>query len=115
MKRILVVDDNEAFRGMLERTLKNNGLEALGASDTRQALAAASAADAVLLDIVLGLENGWETLRRLREVTQAPIVLMSGVGVDEDMRLDAKKLGAQDVLQKPFDLDRLLDCLSRLT
>jgi DNA-binding response OmpR family regulator len=40
--------------------------------------------------------------------------MMSGVCVDQEVRLDAEKLGAQDVLQKPFTPDQLRSCVTRL-
>jgi DNA-binding response OmpR family regulator len=116
MPRILVVDDEEKVRRMIVRTLERHGLEALPAGSTKEACAALASPgiDAVILDIVLGLENGWETLRQLRESSAVPIILMSGASVDDEVRLDAEKLGAQGVLQKPFGADQLMACLAGL-
>jgi DNA-binding response OmpR family regulator len=114
MKRVLVVDDRPEFLRMIERVLETHGHKPLLAADTKQAIEGVDEADLILLDVVLGLENGWDTLRKLRERTAAPIVVMSGADVDDEMRRDALALGAQDVLQKPFDVDSLLSCLARL-
>ncbi|OGR56471.1 MAG: hypothetical protein A2X36_11155 [Elusimicrobia bacterium GWA2_69_24] len=116
MQRILVVDDEHYVRDVIARTLKMHGLAALPACSTQEALAALAGQqfDAILIDIVLGPENGWETLRQIRQSNNVPIVMMSGVCVDDDIRLDAEKLGAQDVLPKPFTADQLMNCIARL-
>ena len=115
MKRILVVDDDTDFLHMAARTLEKRGFSAIPVAGTQAALAALEQGrvDAVLLDVVLGRENGWETLRRLHESNPAPILLMSGA-VDDDMRIDAQKLGALGVIQKPFEWDSVIEKLSQV-
>lgn len=114
--KVLIIDNDAHLSGMLTRLLENRGYSPLRAVNTETALKTLSLVrvDAVLLDVVLGRENGWETLRRMREVSPVPIVLMTGVGVDEEMRGDATQLGAQGVLQKPFETADLIKLLGRL-
>lgn len=114
MKLILVVDDDENLRRMVSRLLESLGYEGITASDTAQALEVLSAetVDAVLLDVVLGAENGWEALRRIRDAGRVPVVMMSGATMDEDAQRDAAAMEAQGVLQKPFTSGDLADCLS---
>jgi DNA-binding response OmpR family regulator len=114
MKCILVVDDSADFSRMLKRTLEQHSMEAIAVDTTDMArtVLAAKPVDAVMIDIVLGTENGWETLRLLREISDVPILLMSGIDVDDDVRIDAQKLGAQGVLKKPFETAELLNSLS---
>jgi len=116
MKCILVVDDSADFRRMLKRTLEQHGMEAIPVDTTEMArtVLAVKPIDAVMVDIVLGAENGWETLRLLREISDVPILLMSGIDVDDDVRIDAEKLGAQGVLKKPFETSELLNTLSQI-
>jgi two-component system response regulator ResD len=116
MKRVLVIDDNANFARMLVRTLEKNGINALTADCTKAASLALSLmpVDAVILDIVLGRENGWDTLQQLRKLSDTPILLVTGAGVDDAMKLDAEKLGAQGVLQKPFESKELMILLSSL-
>lgn len=116
MKLILVVDDDESLRRMVSRLLESLGYAALTAADTARALEAlrSEPVDAVLLDVVLGAENGWEALRRMRDAGRVPVVMMSGATMDEEVRRDASALGAQAVLQKPFEAHELLACLTSL-
>lgn len=116
MKLILVVDDDENLRRMVSRLLESLGYAALTAPDTAAALETLRArpVDAVLLDVVLGAENGWEALRRMRDAGRVPVVMMSGATMDEDAQRDAAAMEAQGVLQKPFTSGDLADCLSGL-
>lgn len=112
----MVVDDDHDLRRMVARLLAIHGISSVAAADTQEALAALASGrvDAVLLDVVLGAENGWETLRRIREAGAVPVVMMSGATMDEDTRKDALTMGAQAILAKPFESYELLNCLSRL-
>ena len=114
MKVILVVDDDADVRHMLTRLLASHGMAAEAAGSTEETLKilAAKRLDAVLLDVTLGLENGWETLRHIRETSAVPVGMMSGSAMDEDARKDAVAMGAQGVLQKPFEPQALLDSLA---
>jgi two-component system, OmpR family, KDP operon response regulator KdpE len=113
-KRVLIVDDDPGMRRMLELTLKSYGLTPILAQNTQQALSRVAAADVILLDLALGQEDGWETLRMLREVAKTPVVIMSGSDVDDALRLDARTRGAQGIVQKPFDMDGLLSFIGEL-
>ena len=116
MKLILVVDDDENLRRMVSRLLESLGYAAVTAPDTASALEALRSrpVDAVLLDVVLGAENGWEALRRVRGAGRVPVVMMSGATMDEDAQRDAAAMEAQGVLQKPFTSGDLADCLDGL-
>lgn len=114
MKLILVVDDDDNIRRMTTRLLDSLGYTSMGAANEDDALKALASGrvDAVLLDVVLGNENGWEALRRIREAGQVPVVMMSGATMDEDVRKDALAMGGQGILQKPFEIHNLLACLN---
>lgn len=116
MKLILVVDDDESLLHMSTRLLETLGYRGVSAPDTATALRLlrSDAVDAVLLDVVLGAENGWEALRLIREAGPVPVVMMSGATMDEDVSKDAAALEAQGVLQKPFTSGDLADCLKAL-
>lgn len=113
MKLILVVDDEDDLRRMTTRLLDGLGYAAVAAANEEEALAALASGrvDAVLLDVVLGDKNGWEALRRIREAGKVPVVMMSGATMDADVLKDALAMGAQDILQKPFETHDLLICL----
>lgn len=116
MKLILVVDDDAGIRHMVTRLLAGHSIGAVTAASTEEALKtlALGRVDAVLLDVTLGKENGWETLRHIRETSEVPVVMMSGSSMDVDACKDAVAMGAQGVLQKPFESQQLLNCLARL-
>jgi CheY-like chemotaxis protein len=79
MTRVLVADDNPAFRSLCARLLEAQGLRVVGeAADagTTMRLARALAPDMVVLDVHLGRHDGWEVARRLRALDRAPRVVM---------------------------------------
>lgn len=114
--RILVVDDEPAVRGALERALRLNGYEVELASDGRAALEllVESPPDAVVLDVLMPEVDGLEVCRRLREGgNRTPVLMLTardGVA-DRVLGLDA---GADDYVVKPFALEELLARLRAL-
>ena len=107
--RILVVDDDEQIRAMLRRVLHVEGYEialAATAAEARAALAGA-APDLVLLDITLPDDDGRDLLASVRERSDVPIVLLTGLG-DEADRILGLKLGADDYVVKPFSPGELV-------
>lgn len=116
MGRILVVDDDPGVRGMLPRLLADLGHRADAVATTAEMEAALAAAeyDLLMLDVVLDKENGWEALRLARERTPAPVMMVSGASMDAEALADARTLGAQAVLQKPFERADLAAALAEL-
>ncbi|HAM36424.1 MAG TPA: hypothetical protein DEB40_06140 [Elusimicrobia bacterium] len=115
-KTVLIVDDDPNFTRMLARLLKSRGFDATVASTMEAArrLIGHNSADAILLDVVLGSENGWDVLGALRRLCRTPVVMMTGGPVDEETRIDARMLGASDVLGKPFSPAELCGVLERV-
>ncbi|MGC2169014.1 MAG: response regulator transcription factor [Acidimicrobiales bacterium] len=105
MTKILVVDDDQEMTKMLEKYLSNEGYQVTVATTGAAALAAASATEPelVLLDIVLGAEDGREILRDLRSISDVPVVFLTGRGLETE-RIAGLKLGADDYVVKPFSL-----------
>ncbi len=114
--RVLVVDDDQAVRESLRRSLKFNGYDVDLAGDGADALAtiARSAPDAVVIDVMMPRLDGIETTKALRASgNDLPILVLTardGVG-DRVEGLDA---GADDYLTKPFALEELLARLRAL-
>ena len=109
LPRILVVDDEAAIRRLLATVLSSNGFTVHQAETGSLGLAAAAAVrpDLILLDLGLPDLDGVEVLKRLREWSQTPIIVLS-VREREDDKVAALDAGADDYLTKPFGVPELL-------
>jgi len=103
--KILVVDDDAEITKLLENYLTGEGYEVVVAASGASALTAASSAepDLVLLDIVLGAEDGRDVLRELRLISDVPTIFLTGRGLEAE-RIAGLKMGADDYIVKPFAL-----------
>ncbi|HYM69304.1 MAG TPA: response regulator, partial [bacterium] len=107
--RVLVVDDEEPIRRLLRAALAARGYRVFEASTGQGALATAGAVhpDLVILDLGLPDLDGLDVIRRLREWSSTPIVVLS-VRDWEDHKVAALDAGADDYLTKPFSTLELL-------
>ena len=105
MTKILVVDDDAEITKLLENYLTGEGYDVVVASSGASALTATSLSepDLVLLDIVLGAEDGRDVLRELRLISDVPTIFLTGRGLESE-RIAGLKLGADDYIVKPFAL-----------
>ena len=113
---ILVVDDDQAVRDSLKRSLEYNAYEVSTAEDGVQALArlAAVRPDAVIMDVMMPRLDGLETTRMLRAAgNDVPILVLTARDAVGD-RVDGLDAGGDDYLAKPFALDELLARLRAL-
>ncbi len=108
--RILVVDDEPAIRRALRPPLMELGFQVAEASRGEEALQALRSAtyDAVLLDINMPGIGGIETLRRIRAFAPRLPVLMLTVRDDEEDKVEALDVGADDYVTKPFSTRELI-------
>ena len=108
MGYILVVDDDPHIRELVRVILQKEGYMAEEAVDGQAALEkmTESAADMVVLDIMMPNMDGWELCKRLREDYDIPILMLTAKGEKYD-KLRGFKLGTDDYLVKPFDPDEL--------
>lgn len=114
---ILVVDDDQAVRDSLKRSLHYSGYEVATASDGVEALAHLSAhrVDAVIMDVMMPRLDGLETTRMLRgQGNDVPILVLTARDAVGD-RVDGLDAGADDYMAKPFALDELMARLRALT
>ena len=114
---ILVVDDDQAVRDSLARSMQYSGYEVSTATDGLEALAKLSAidADAVIMDVMMPRLDGLETTRMLRQTgNDVPILILTARDAVGD-RVDGLDAGADDYMVKPFALDELLARLRALT
>ena len=115
--QILVVDDDQAVRDSLARSLKYSGDEVTTAADGVEALAqlAGHTPDAVIMDVMMPRLDGLETTRMLRQSgNDVPILILTARDAVGD-RVDGLDAGADDYMVKPFALDELLARLRALT
>jgi DNA-binding response OmpR family regulator len=107
--RVLIIDDDARLYALLEEYLSENGVSAAHAPDGLAGLEclARDTFDAVLLDIMMPRLGGLETLRRIREKGQVPVIMLTAKG-DETDRVVGLELGADDYLPKPFSPRELL-------
>ncbi len=106
--KILVVDDDPDIAGLLKHFLEIKGWCVQTAADGPQALELfrKESPDLVILDVILPGMDGWAVLKKIREQSQVPVLMLTGKDAPTDK---AKGLlsGADDYIAKPFDLAEL--------
>lgn len=109
MPKILIVDDEASIRNTLRDILEYEKFEVDDAAEGATALEKAKANnfDAILLDIKMPRMDGMEVLDKLLDMTDTPVIMISGHGTIETA-VEAIKMGAYDYIAKPLDLNRLL-------
>jgi two-component system alkaline phosphatase synthesis response regulator PhoP len=110
MQRILVVEDEQSLLEMIAFNLELEGYEVRTVANGRQAQELANNLaqfDLVILDVMLPEVSGLDVCRTFRAVSKVPILFLSAKGTTID-RIAGLKLGANDYLPKPFDLEELL-------
>jgi DNA-binding response OmpR family regulator len=106
---ILIIDDDTRLSAMLADYLAGNGFSVRRAATGEAGLAevARRAPDAVVLDVMMPGIDGLETCRRIRAVSDVPVLMLTAKG-DETDRIVGLELGADDYLPKPFNPRELL-------
>lgn len=105
---VLVVDDEENIREAIAFTLRREGFEVLEAATGHDAVEQAThEPDVIVLDIMLPGIDGLEVLRRVRAVSNVPVLMLSAKG-DEIDRVVGLEIGADDYITKPFAMRELV-------
>ncbi len=118
MPHVLVIDDDVDILRMLKLALTTSGFEATLAASGLDGLRRAyeTHPDAIILDVMMPMHDGFETCRRLREMTDVPIIFLTAKGTVDDI-VRGLALGADDYVIKPFNkkelISRLVACLRR--
>ncbi len=115
MSRLLVVDDEPNMRAMLADILETEGHEVVGFEEAEQALdlLGRESFDAAILDLNLPGISGMEMLRRVRDrIPPLPIIMITAYGTI-DTAVEAMRLGAYDFIIKPFDINRIVQTVSK--
>jgi DNA-binding response OmpR family regulator len=108
--KVLLVDDEEEFLNTLTKRLEMRGLKVTGATRGAEAVKLADKEnfDAIVVDLAMPGMDGLETLKRIKEShPDAEIIMLSGQGTVKTS-IEAMKLGAEDFLEKPVDIQELL-------
>ncbi len=109
-KKILIVDDDEALVRLIDQVLTRKGYQGLKASNGQEALRLLfdQRPDLVLLDVVMPKMDGWQTCSRIRDISDIPIIILTGKRRTEEDIVRGLDYGADDYLLKPVGTRELL-------
>ena len=108
-EKILVIDDDTELLGLAQTWLRNAGYEPLIAEDGIEGLRQVYSArpSLVLVDIQMARMDGWEVCRRIRDMSDMPVIIVSVNGEKADL-LRGFNLGVYDYITKPFHFPELI-------
>jgi DNA-binding response OmpR family regulator len=117
--KVLVIDDEPAVRYAVTRVLESNGFEVTTAPDGMRGMAQFRSwhPDLVITDLIMPEQEGMQTIKQIRQADAGvKILAISGGGrlVNVDFLQVAKRLGADEILPKPFDATELLSTVRQL-
>lgn len=106
---ILVIEDDSTINSLLCGILEKSGYEVDSCADGLSGLNMALEKDynMILMDLMLPVKSGEEVLRSLREVKKTPVIVLSAKN-DVHNRIELLRLGADDFICKPFDIDEVI-------
>ncbi|MEG2259988.1 MAG: response regulator transcription factor, partial [Oscillospiraceae bacterium] len=107
--KILIVEDEEKIARFVELELKHEGYDIRKSTDGRDGLELALSGeyDLMLLDIMLPGLNGIEVIRRLRKISDMPVIMLTARDAVMD-KVSGLDMGADDYITKPFAIEELL-------
>lgn len=106
---VLIVDDEEDMRHLIQMYLENSGFDCLHASNGQEAyhILKEHTIDLIILDIMMPYESGFQICEKIREDSVVPIIFLSAKGEEWD-KVKALQLGGDDYLVKPFSPGELI-------
>ena len=106
---ILIIEDDSTINSLLCGILKKSGYEVESCTDGLNGYNMALDKDyqLILMDLMLPMKSGEEILRALREVKKTPVIVLSAKN-DVHNRIELLRLGADDFICKPFDIDEVI-------
>ncbi len=107
--RILIVEDDREIRNLLSGFLTENDYEVVTAAEGSAAskIMKEQTFTIILMDLMLPYKSGDELIKELREYSDTPVIVLSAKSMT-DTRLEVLRVGADDYIIKPFDLDEVL-------
>lgn len=108
MKKILIIEDEEKIRRVLQLELEHEGYEVETAEDGGEGLKKFNKKryDLILLDLMLPKLSGEEVCKRVREISEIPIIILTAKDQIKN-KIELLDMGADDYLTKPFDIEEL--------
>ena len=114
MPTVLVIDDDSAVLHMIQRSLRNLGVEVITAQTVDEGLNSLSrGVDVVLLDIMLPRMSGMEVFQRIREYDHRLPVIFITADAGSETAIEAMQRGAYDYVAKPLDLPKLNELVQK--
>lgn len=106
---ILIVEDDDSIKEIVVRVLASEGYVIHTAANGVQGLEQfyLRLPDLIILDVKMPEMDGWETLERLRQVSDCPVIMLTVFGSTDDI-IKGLELGADDYLVKPFGIQELI-------
>jgi len=108
MTNLLIIDDDKGLDQLLSDYLTGQGYSVRAAENGKLGLRAMyeRQPDIILLDVTMPDKDGWETLRRIREISNVPVIMLTARSEETDI-LHGFSLGADDYVTKPFSFAQL--------
>lgn len=108
-KNVLIIEDDQEINSLLHNVLSEAGYSPKSACNGLEGilLATSEPFQVILLDIMLPYKSGEEVLRRIRETSNTPVIVISAKDMTH-MKIDLLRLGADDYITKPFDIDEVI-------
>ena len=111
MNRVLIIDDDKELCSLMKKCVEQENLSALVAHGAVEGLRLAnedrSNCSLVILDVMMSDIDGFQVLRKIRETSNVPVLMLTAKSDEED-KVSGLRLGADDYLTKPFSLNELM-------
>ncbi|TXD79753.1 response regulator transcription factor [Algoriphagus ratkowskyi] len=117
MKRILIIEDDLLISSLVQFRLKKDGYETLLAQDGNAGIDAINTEylDMIITDVMIPYKNGIEIIHHARNTKpEIPIIVLSSLGEEEKIVLEAFNLGVSDFIPKPFNPNELAIRVKRI-
>lgn len=108
-QKVLVIDDEPQMRKLLKMTVESEGYKVITANNATEGISFSLThkPELIILDLGLPDERGQEVIKKIREWSEVPIIILS-VFDESEVIVEALSLGADDYMTKPFDANELL-------